>query len=52
MTNKQIQGLAKRRYPGLISFVPAVAYHFYLAMPAAITQPGDNLIAEPCKETT
>ena len=32
--------------------VPVVAYHFCLALPAAITQPGDHLLAEPCNETT
>ena len=30
------------------SFVPAVAYHFYLALPAAFTQPGAQLLAQPC----
>ena len=37
-----IQGLAKRWSPGLVNFVPAVAYHFYLALPVAFTQPGDH----------
>ena len=35
--------------PGLVNFVPAVAYHFCLALPAAVTQPGDFLLAEPCR---
>ena len=29
-------------------FVPAVAYYFCLALPAAFTQPWDHLVAEPC----
>ena len=29
-------------------FVPAVAYYFCLALPAAFTQPWDHLLAEPC----
>ena len=33
-------GAAKRRAPGLANFVPAVAYHFCLALPAAFSQPG------------
>ena len=36
--------------PGLVNFVPAVAYHFCLALPAAFTQPGAQLLAEPCTE--
>ena len=32
----------------MVKFVPAVAYHFCLALPAAFTQPGDHLLAEPC----
>ena len=30
-----------------MNFVLAVAYHFCLALPAAITQPGAHLLAEP-----
>ena len=36
------------RYPGLVISVAAVAYHICLALPAAFTQPGANLLAEPC----
>ena len=36
---KDIQGAAKRRAPCLVNFVPAVAVHFCLAMPAAFTLP-------------
>ena len=42
------QGSARRRCPGLVNFVTALAYHFCLALPAAFTQPGDHLLAEPC----
>ena len=30
-----------------MNFVPAVTYFFYLALPAAFTQPGDHLLAKP-----
>ena len=43
-----LQGLAERRTPGLVNFVTALACHFCLALPAAITQPGHHLLAEPC----
>ena len=35
--------------PGLVNFVVAVAYYFCLALPAAFTQPGDRLLAKPCR---
>ena len=35
-----------------MKFVPAIAYHFYLAMPAAFTQPGAHLLAQPCYSYT
>ena len=35
--------------PGLVNFVPAVAYHFCLNLPAAFKQPGARLLAEPCR---
>ena len=34
-----VQGSAKRRSPGLVNFVPALAYHFCLNLPAAFTKP-------------
>ena len=44
-----VQGLVKRRSPGLVNFVIAFAYHFYLALPVAFTQPRAHLLAaEPC----
>ena len=47
-TMDNMQGSAKWRAPGSVNFVPAVPYHFCLALPAAFTQPGDHLLAEPC----
>ena len=44
-----LQSSAKRRSPGLVNFVTAPAYHSCLALPAAFTQPGDHLLAEPCR---
>ena len=41
---------AKRRTPGLVNFVGAVAYHFCLALPEAFKQPRDHLSAEPCRK--
>ena len=43
-----LQGSAKRLKPGLVKFVPAVAYHFCLNLPGAFTKPGQSLLAEPC----
>ena len=40
--------MAKRRSPGSVNFVPALAFHFCLALPATFTKPGDHLLAEPC----
>ena len=34
--------------PGLENFVPAIAYHFCLKLPAAFSQPGNGLIEIPC----
>ena len=31
-----------------MNIVAAVAYHICLALPAAFTQPGDHIFAEPC----
>ena len=44
-----LHGSAKRRAPGLVNFVAAVAYHFCLALPAAFTQPWDHFLAAPSK---
>ena len=37
LTIYQVQSSAKRQAPGLVNFIPAVAYHFCLALPAAFT---------------
>ena len=47
-TLQQVQGSVNRRSPGLVNYVPALAYHLCLDLPAAFTQPGDHLLAEPC----
>ena len=39
---------AKRLWQGLVNFVPAIAYHVCLSLPAAFTQPGQSLLAELC----
>ena len=43
-----LQSSAKRLRPGLGNFVSAVAYHSCLSLPAAFTQPGRSLLADPC----
>ena len=43
-----LQGSTERRSPSSVNFVTALAYHSCLALPAAFTQPGDLLLAEPC----
>ena len=47
----QVQGSANRRAQGLVNFVLALAYHFCLNLPAAVTQPGACLLVEPCITT-
>ena len=42
-----IQGSANRWTPGLVKYVAANAYHFYLNLPASFTQPGDHFLASP-----
>ena len=43
-----VQGSTNRRALGLVNFVPALAYHFSLNLPAAFTQPRARLLVEPC----
>ena len=43
-----VLGSAKRWSPDLVNFATALAYHFFLALPAVFTQPKDNILAEPC----
>ena len=42
-----VQGLAKRRAPGLVNFVTALAYTFSPTLHAVFTQPGPRLLADP-----
>ena len=44
-----VQGSAKWRSSSLVNFAAAVAYLICLALPAAFTQPGDHLLAAPCR---
>ena len=48
MTSRKLQGSINRRAPGSVNFVLALAYHFWLNLPAAFTQPGARLLVEPC----
>ena len=43
-----LQGTSKRPFPGLVIFVPAVAYHFCLNLPEAFSQPGNSCLEGPC----
>ena len=43
----KIQCLPKRRSPGLVNFVPAVAYYFCLNLPERVLQPGDPFLVQP-----
>ena len=45
-----VRGSAVRRASGLMNFAAAVAYHFCLGLPTALTQPWAHLLAEPCIE--
>ena len=42
-----VQRSAKGGAPGLVNLVLALGYHIYLSLPAAFTQPGARLLAEP-----
>ena len=43
-----VQRSAKVGAPSLVKFVPAVAYHFCLNLPAAFTQPGASILVDLC----
>ena len=43
-----VQGFSIREFPGLVNFVPAVAYPFCLNLSAAFSQPGNGLIEIHC----
>ena len=45
---KWCTGLITRLFPGLVNFVPVVAYHFCLNLSAAFSQPGISLTEKPC----
>ena len=45
---RSLQGISMRPFPGLVKFVPPVAYPFCLNFPAAFWQPGNGLIKIPC----
>ena len=44
----RVLGSSNRQAPGLVNFVPALAYHYCLNLPAAFTLPGAHLLVEPC----
>ena len=47
-SSPNLQSSSIRWAPGLVKFVPAVAYLFCLNLPAAFSQPGARHIGEPC----
>ena len=46
---RRVQRSAKINAPGLVTFVPALALHFCLSLPAAFTQPVASTLADPCE---
>ena len=46
MCNKIVQRWAKFPFPGLVNFVPAVAYHLCLKLPAKFSKPGNDISAQ------
>ena len=48
MNKLYLQGSTNIQALGLVNFVPPLAYHFCLNLPAASTQPGARLLVEPC----
>ena len=47
MSQINLQGSAKRLWPGLVNFAVAVAYHFCLSLPTAFTQHGKAFWPSP-----
>ena len=43
-----VQGWAKKWIPGLVDFVPALAYHLGFNLPETSSQPGADFLARPC----
>ena len=52
VTGPPLQEISIRPFPGLVNFVPAVAYLFCLNLPAAFSQPGNGLIEIPCNSAS
>ena len=46
--NLHTQGWAYLPFPGLVNFVPAVAYHFCLILSEKFSQPGNGILAQTC----
>ena len=42
-----VQGWAKFPLPGLVIFAPAIAFRFCLKFPEKISQPGNDILAQP-----
>ena len=49
---KHVQPISIRPFPGLVNSVPAVAYHFWLNLPATFSVPGNGLIVKPCSTSS
>ena len=43
-----LQGSPRECLPGLVNFVTAVAYHFYLNLPRKFSQPGKHFFGDSC----
>ena len=43
---RELQAWAMKPFPGLVNFVPAVAYHFCRNLPAIFSLPGNGLIVQ------
>ena len=48
VSDLDMHGWAKKWSTGLVTFVPVVAYHFYLNLTEKFTQCGDHLLAKSC----
>ena len=51
MREVKVQRSAKVGAPDLLNFVPAVDYHFFLNLPAALTKPGTSTLADLCRKS-
>ena len=43
---RNVQDYTNRQVPGLVNFVPALAYHYWLNLPASFKQPEARLLVE------